>query len=391
MLASSISPPALENLAASGQVEQLFLVFNHQLANDLSTVKASAANTLLTTLLVDPGYSRTAANDARQLVARLNASGLDSRLIVLPTVYKRLYNLQRKRSVLLDTVSYLLGTSVTTGFAELQRGYHHWQNPPLANQALLSQFAYLKRLPMDEELMQTLRFFYRQDPYLLSQYPLESYLSFDVLKLAARTQTHNSHGPYLQAKTHFGSELVVDLSRYARYEPTIVVGIDDERNLFRVPVFYKTRRQYSWRDAEPTQWSARPLGAFLHFRKPVPLAERIPLIKRSALVADSIQIVAEDPWTKLEGLPAAIRPTVRNNCIYCHQTLGIGGYAGHLNAKTAKLQGGFALTLEDYPVEVMRAFLFEQEAVAKKIGVQPNPVRDGSAEPLYEWHRSLER
>ena len=52
------------------------------------------------------------------------------------------------------------------------------------------------------------------------------------------------------------------------YQPVIVIGIDDEKNLFRLGIFYRAR-EYSWNSsAQPAM--ARPLGAFIHCLKEPP-------------------------------------------------------------------------------------------------------------------------
>ena len=51
----------------------------------------------------------------------------------------------------------------------------------------------------------------------------------------------------------------------------VVVGIDEERNLFRLSELYHTLRRTTWNQSEPERWLlARPLGAFLFFLKVPP-------------------------------------------------------------------------------------------------------------------------
>jgi hypothetical protein len=54
------------------------------------------------------------------------------------------------------------------------------------------------------------------------------------------------------------------------YQPVIVIGLDDEKNLFQLGVFYRAHREYSWKSGAQPPMMARPLGAFIHFLKEPP-------------------------------------------------------------------------------------------------------------------------
>jgi hypothetical protein len=53
-------------------------------------------------------------------------------------------------------------------------------------------------------------------------------------------------------------------------------------------------------------------------------------------------------------------------------------------ALDGKPYGAFGLPLEDYPSDVLRRFLFEQDEVAKSFGVMPLWVEKTAAEQLLE-------
>lgn len=55
-----------------------------------------------------------------------------------------------------------------------------------------------------------------------------------------------------------------------------------------------------------------------------------------------------------------------------------------MTASTGAAHGGSALPLESYPAEVWKSFIFDQTAVAKKIGASPNPVAEGTRQAFYE-------
>jgi hypothetical protein len=129
----------------------------------------------------------------------------------------------------------------------------------------------------------------------------------------------------------------------------------------------------------------RPLGAFLHFPTPVPPD----LVNKSyapfGLTAKSFRWQEQDPLAAVRDVPAAVLPTLigEQGCLKCHSWRGAGSKAHHMLATDGKPYGGFALAFEDYPEDVLRRFLFEQESVAKGFDVSPLIVPKPIAEQLY--------
>ena len=76
--------------------------------------------------------------------------------------------------------------------------------------------------------------------------------------------------------------------------------------------------------------------------------------------------------------------TFRNGCVYCHSFRGAGSRSHHVQALTGKAQGGFALPLESYPPEVWREFMFNQTAVARKMGATSNIVTEAARQTLFD-------
>jgi hypothetical protein len=110
-------------------------------------------------------------------------------------------------------------------------------------------------------------------------------------------------------------------------------------------------------------------------------------IRHYALTEDSFRLAATDPLAALGDLPRDVYDTVtlHNACVYCHSWRGAGSRSHHVTAESGSAHGGIALPLESYPPEVWKAFLFDHEAVAQKIGVRPNAVADPAArQSLYE-------
>lgn len=169
------------------------------------------------------------------------------------------------------------------------------------------------------------------------------------------------------------------------YQPVLVIGIDHERNLFRMTMFYRMSHEYSWKQGAPPPVMARPVGAFVHFLKqpPAPLQ---PKVWHSGLMPDSFRLASEDPLRPLGDLPTPVFEalTYRNGCIFCHSFRGVGSRSHHNLAATGEPHGGFALPLEQYPREVWREFVFNQEQVARKMGATPNTVAKEARQLLYD-------
>jgi len=73
------------------------------------------------------------------------------------------------------------------------------------------------------------------------------------------------------------------------------------------------------------------------------------------------------------------------NCISCHEVFGIGGRAHHINALTGESASGFGLPLESYDSNIMKNFLYKQDAVAAEIGVIPNPISGSVAKKMLDY------
>lgn len=220
----------------------------------------------------------------------------------------------------------------------------------------------------------------------LLEWPLETFHAIGLLDfLDALPPERVGRGRHLVITNVRGEKQFWTREQIAPYEPVIVVGLDDERNLFRLGVFYRAHREYSWKDGPQPPMMARPLGAFIHFMKEPP-REIALQASHFALTEDSFRLVATDPLAALKDLRRDLHDTVtfRNGCVYCHSLRGVGARSHHVTAETGAPHGGFALPLESYPPEVWKAFLFDQTAVARTIGASPNPVADGVRQPLYD-------
>jgi hypothetical protein len=169
------------------------------------------------------------------------------------------------------------------------------------------------------------------------------------------------------------------------YQPVIVVGLDDEKNMFKLGVFYRPFLEYSWQAGPQPPMMARPLGGFIHFLRPPP-PEIALQAAQFGLTDDSFRLVASDPLGGIKDLPKNLYEvvTVRNGCVYCHRLRGLGSHSHHIAAATGAAHGGEAIALENYPPEVWRTFVFDQLAAAQRIGASPNLVAPELRQSLFD-------
>ena len=82
-----------------------------------------------------------------------------------------------------------------------------------------------------------------------------------------------------------------------------------------------------------------------------------------------------DPLAPLRSLTGGLREALigEQGCLKCHNFRGVGARAHHALALDGKPYGAFGLPLEDYPSDVLRRFLFEQDAVAEELRGQAAP------------------
>lgn len=270
--------------------------------------------------------------------------------------------------------------------AELMRLRQRWYEPPFSTEPFWRTEVPVRSYPVDARLRAALREIYEETAFELNAYPLARYHAIDLLAYLDSLPAENAgRGDYFIVTNVRGERLYLARREIARYRPVLVIGIDDERNLFRLSVFYRNRLEYSWRTERPPIM-ARSVGAFIHFLDEPPAALRPSTRAAFGLTADSFRRAPTHPLAALADLPSDVRDILarRNACLSCHSFRGVGARTGHVEAATGKLHGGFALALEEYPPPAWRRFLFDQAASARMIGVRPNPVEGPGAQALYD-------
>ena len=263
-----------------------------------------------------------------------------------------------------------------------------WRDPPFSTLPFWRQANLVRAYPVDPRLVANLIGAFGDARHELLELPLERFHAIRLFDyLATLPAAKVGHGDYVIVTNVRNEKRFWRRETIAPYEPVIVIGLDDEKNLFRLGSFYRGLREYSWKEGPMPPLMARPLGAFVHLMKEPP-REIESEIRHYALTDDSFRLSATDPLAALRDVPRDVYETVtvRNACVYCHSWRGVGTRSHHVTAETGAAHGGMALPLESYPPAVWKAFLFDHDTVAAKIGVAPNAVDDPAArQALYEF------
>ena len=260
-----------------------------------------------------------------------------------------------------------------------------WVHPPYSTLPFWQYGKLVRSYAIDERFVQMLLFIYRDRKEELLEWPLKQFHAVDLFSfLDALPKTQGGEGDYIVVTNVDVERLLWRREQIEKYRPVIVIGIDDEKNLFRFSSFYRMRREYSWKSGPQPPPLALPLGAFIYFLDPPP-RELVAQSWHFGLIEKSFRRLKNDPLEAIRDLPKTVEEalTFRNGCVYCHSFRGVGSRSHHVDALTGKPHGGFALPLESYPSEVWRAFMFDQANVAKKMGATPNIVSDTAREELF--------
>lgn len=271
-------------------------------------------------------------------------------------------------------------------YAILVNARRRWYRPPFSTLPFWRHSELIRTYPVDRRFVLRIASVYTTMRYELQEWPLETFHAIDLFAfLDALPPEKVGKGDYVITTNIRNEKQFWKREQIERYKPVVVIGMDDEKNLFRLGVFYRANREYSWKTGPQPPMMARPLGAFVHFLEEPP--EELGLqAGQEALTTGSFRLTDSDPLAGLKDLPQDLYETLtfRNGCVYCHSLQGIGSRSHHVVASNGRSQGGFALPLESYPPEVLKSFIFNQEAVAKKIGASPNPVASKNREALFD-------
>jgi acetyl esterase/lipase len=260
--------------------------------------------------------------------------------------------------------------------------------PPLDLSAFRKDPRAIATYPIDDTMRETLTNFFGGVNFERFPMPGKTYQAIDLLGyLAGRPKSEVGEGDFLVVSNIRGEQEYFSREMLQKTQPVIVVGLDDEDNLCRLLTFYRMNRAYSWITSdERLPLMARPLGAFLYFRTPLPPELQNKTYAPYGLDPAGFHWVKNDPLAPIRSLDGGLREALagEQGCLTCHSYRGAGGRSHHALALDAKPYGAFALPLEEYPSDVLRRFLFEQDAVAKSFGVKPLRVDKTVAGELFD-------
>jgi len=327
--------------------------------------------------------------DARHFAAALRAKGntATQEVIIAGADHSNIINIQIEknpaRALLMDFIGLDKASPVISTLVQARRV---WQEPPYSTEPFWKHANLIRDYPVDERFRIALKKIYEYTAFELKAYPLKTFHAMNLeAYLNAESGSKIGKGDYLILTNVRGEKLYWKRQDIEPYKPVLVVGLDDERNLFRLTVFYQNKLEYSWKPDTP-YLMARSVGGFIYFLKDPPESLQPPTASMYALTPDSFKLVEQDPLAPLANLPQKIHDVMlyRNACISCHGFRGINVRAGHVRARNGEVSGGFALPLETYPDEAFRRFMFEPDRAAAMMGVRPNAVDNSLTKSFYD-------
>ena len=265
-----------------------------------------------------------------------------------------------------------------------------WQRPDLVHS-----------FPTEERFFSALRRYLRRlkRPGLEPLYAAREYHAIDLLDyLDSLPADRVGSGDHLVINNLRNERLYWHRNEIEKHRPVIVIGIDEQRNLYRYRAYYRLQMEYSWKPAlSQPPMMARPLGAWIYFPNgPAPEGMLNNAHAHYTLTGDSFRWEKDDPLADLLDLQSDVFEVLvhKNACVSCHRFRGVGPRSHSLRANTLAPHGGYGLPLTAYPQAVWWAFIYEQGAVAKKIGRMPQVIEPAAAEKLFRLvveERGLQR
>lgn len=330
--------------------------------------------------------------DARRLTNHLITLGSPDvvRMLIRGASHDDLQQLDNPRNPAAHLVlDFLRLTDLEDKYVRLLKMERRWQQPPVSTRPFRDLGLNIERHPMNDEVRSFVKRAFLGQEYRLNEWPLQSFETVDLFELLDALELDTqADGAVLETTNVRGEKLFWKLDDLRPWEPAVVIGLDDEQNLFRVSSFYLGKREYSWEEppAAGMPPMVRSLGAFIYFRKTPPKRYAPRYQAQMALTLDSFRILPVSPLDVFADLdePLFRLITVDNGCTSCHRLRGVGAKAHHLTAVDMKPHGGYALDLESYAPDVWKRFIFDQAEVAALIGVSPNNLPEPLDRQLYQ-------
>lgn len=355
----------------------------------LGAARADAPPFLVLSAHADSPASAQASRLLVRALERAGAKEVHGHFVSLREA-RTLTNLSGEKNDVADVVAAFARKETRPGNAETSWALADaWgARAPLTTETFWKDERLVVRRPTDAPFRAAVRTVFGEMARDLEPWPAATYDAIDLGDYLAAHPELGS-GRWVEITNARGEKLVLARSEIALKKPVIVIGIDDERNLFRMFVTYNVHRTYSWKpETEPSRpLMIRHIGGFLHVpgdAGQAAAAIHVATLAEHALTAASFKVVDEDPLAVARKAPKALAAALTNEqgCLQCHALHGNGGRAHHLRAADGTVAEAHGLALEEYPRDVLRRFLFEQDAVAKSFGVGPLHVSATVADQL---------
>src|SRR5581483_3241393 len=306
-------------------------------ASPVSYARASPPFLILSASDDAPGFQI----DARRFATALrNAGHADvSEVMLRQTDHFSIVRFEGPAQVGLELIAaFLKLKTLDPLMAQLVAARGRWQRPPFSAEAFWRAGVPVRAYPVDARFRAALERVYEYNAWELRAYPLKQFHAIDLFAYLDARAAAVGRGDHLVVTNIRGGKSFWRRQDMERYRPVLVVGLDDERNLFRLTVFYRQLLEYSWEPSRPPMM-ARPLGGFIYFLKEPPARQLPDAATMFALTPDSFQRLETDPLAALGALPAPVLDVMKyeNACLSCHTFRGVGARAGHVTADGGKL------------------------------------------------------
>jgi acetyl esterase/lipase len=147
------------------------------------------------------------------------------------------------RSLILNFVK---GEPLPPALASLQTSRRLWQKTNYSTLPFWRHQDLIRSYPIDPRFMQRLVSNYGPLKHELLEWPLETFYAIDLVDYLDRVYPEKAAKPaFIVTKNIRDEKQYWARSEIAAHRPVIVVGIDDEKNLFRFSIFYRMAREYS--------------------------------------------------------------------------------------------------------------------------------------------------
>ena len=185
--------------------------------------------------------------------------------------------------------------------AALVEAKRRWADPPYSTQPFWKHEKLVRSYPIDERFMKMLAFIYRDRQDELQEWPLKQFHALDLVAfLNALPKGQSGEGDYVALVNVRGERQVWQRKQIDAYKPVIVIGVDDEKNLFRFSTFYRMFHEYSWKPGAQPPPLTMTLGAFIYFLEPPP-KELAAQSWHFGLTENSFRRLKEDPLKAHSG------------------------------------------------------------------------------------------